>query len=188
MAAHVQCLFGGPTLPLIFVPTQSGLEEVCSSFPCKITQGLSSPRTKGMRATFNFLIKRTQCCPSEMSSRSPNNLGAFSPSEPSQELLNIRKQLQGLFHISHNPVIIPTLVMSSHTPSLAMAMPSMALGRLGVTSPGTAWTVAVQEGTWQGLCLWLFAQGQVCSGAGSSILGVKSSATLSVCKGHCGDL
>lgn len=36
--------------------------------------------------------------------------------------------------------------MSSHTPSLALAMPSMALGRLGVTSPGTAWTVAHRKG------------------------------------------
>lgn len=143
-----------------------------------------------MRATFNFLAKRTPCCPFEMSSRSSTSLGAFSPSEPSQEQLHIRKQFQGLFHISHNSIIFHSLVMSSHTLSMAMAMPSMALGRLVVTSPGSPWTVAPQEGTWQDLCLWLFAQAQVCPGAGSSILGVKSSATLSVGKGHghCGDL
>lgn len=140
-----------------------------------------------MRATFNFLTKRSQCCPLEMSSRSPTSLGAFSPCEPSQKQLNIRNQFQGLFHISHNPIIFHSLVMSSHTPSMAMAMPSMALGRLGVTSPGTAWTVAARQGTCQGLSL---AQAQVCPGAGSSILGVKSSAMLSVAKGHghCGDL
>lgn len=98
-----------------------------------------------MRATFNFFTKRTQCCPFEMSSRSPTSPGAFSASEPSQEQLNIRKQFQGLFHISHNPIIMHSLVMSSHTLSLATTMPSMALGGLGVTSPGTAWTVQPRD-------------------------------------------
>lgn len=179
-----------PHCHLFLFPPSQDWKEFAPALHGKLMRGVSSPRIEGMRATFNFLTKRTQCCPFEMISRSPTSPGDFSPSEHSQEQLNIRKPFQGLFHISHNPIIMHSLVMSSHTPSLARAMPLVTLGRLGVTSPGTAWTVAAREGTWQGLCLWLFAQAQVCPSAGSSILGVKSSATLSVGKGrgHCGDL
>lgn len=120
-----------------------------------------------MKATFNFLTKRTQQCPFEMSSRSPTSPGAFSPSEPCQKQLNIRKLFEGLFHISRNPIISRSLTMSSHLPSRAVTMPSVALGRLEVTSRcpalGTARLVgSTRRGTCRGPCLRLFAQAQVC--------------------------
>lgn len=55
-----------------------------------------------------------------MSSRSPSSPGAFSPSEPCQQQLNIRKLFKGLFHISRNPFISSSLMMSSCAPSQAM--------------------------------------------------------------------
>ena len=120
-----------------------------------------------MKATFNFLTKRTQQCPFEMSSRSPTSPGAFSPSEPCQKQLNIRKLFEGLFHISRNPIISRSLTTSSHVPSRAVTMLSVALGRLEVTSRcpalGTARLVgSTRRGTCRGPCLRLFAQAQVC--------------------------
>lgn len=148
-----------------------------------------------MKATFNFLTKRTEWCPSEMSSRSPTSPGALFPSEPCQEQLNIRKLFKGLFQISCNPIISHSPMMSSRAPSQAMTMPSVALGRLEVTShspaPGTARLVGSM-----GRGMPRFVPPAVCTSsslhplAGSSVLGVKSGATLSAGKGrrHCGVL
>lgn len=139
------------------------LKTACSSSTLCLNRGSSPPGTDGMKATFDFLTKRTQRCRFETISKSPISPGDPPPSSPCQEQLNIRKLFKTLLHINCNPITSHSLLMSSHFPSWAGMMPTAALGRLEVTSQSpalvTSWLAGrKQRGTRCSLCLRLFAQ------------------------------